>query len=90
MLDKNLEQIDQSLNKKAEKPTSTNKNELYLQILEQNDIIETTVGNYLKLKNLLQSISTTKCNNLLKYLIDSIKIYHDKLKQILIKYTTFC
>jgi hypothetical protein len=85
MLDKNLEQIDQSLNKKAEKPTSTNKNELYLQILEQNDIIETTVGNYLKLKNLLQSISTTKCNNLLKYLIDSIKIYHDKLKQILIK-----
>lgn len=89
MLEANLTELDQSLKKKLEKPSSNDKrnekHELHLHLIEQNNLFETTISNYLQLKSMLAAISSTKCTSLLRYLIDSIEIYHDKLKSILTK-----
>ena len=86
-LDANLTDLNKSLKTEIPLPTDkkADKNERLMHLLEQNDLFETTIGTYLQLKELLESISTSKCSHLLNYLVNSIEIYHDKLKKILSK-----
>ena len=89
-LDENLIELNGSL--KIEKPQQTDKkvdkpkNEWCLHLLKQNELFETTIDTYLELKEMLESINSSKCTHLLNYLIGSIEIYHEKLKKILTKY----
>ena len=75
--------IEQMRNFEIEKNECTYKFKLKWMNKNGNIGDEATIGHYLQLKEMLESINSSKCTHLLSYLISLIEIYHEKLKNIL-------
>ena len=52
---------------------------------DQMNLLKEAIGMYKKLRELLESIANTKCVNLINYILESIQIYHEKLRNFLVK-----
>ena len=51
---------------------------------DQMSMLKEAIGIYKQLRELLESIANTKCVNLINYILESIQVYHEKLRNFLV------